>query len=111
MHSPSRVLVADGMMIPTSIGLGVERNADEATRSMIDLARDMADAWPDGPDGWDVDGFGGGHGGGGAGGAGGQGGIVVNNNGPITIREEADIERVAAELYDMVRDDRRGDGY
>ena len=111
MHSPSRVLVADGMMIPTSIGLGVERNADEATRSMRDLARDMADAWPDGPDGWDVDGFGGGNGSGGAGGASGQGGIVVNNNGPITIREEADIERVAAELYDMVRDDRRGDGY
>lgn len=108
MHSPSRVLVADGMMIPTSIGLGVERNADEATRSMIDLARDMADAWPDGPDGWDVDGFGGGHGGGGAGGASGQGGLVVNNNGPITIREEADIERVAGVLYEMYLEERRG---
>ena len=108
MHSPSRVLVADGMMIPTSIGLGVERNADEATRSMIDLARDMADAWPDGPDGWDVDGFGGGHGGGGAGGASGQGGLVVNNNGPITIREEADIERVAGVLYEMYLEEIRG---
>lgn len=107
MHSPSRVLVADGMMIPTSIGLGVERNADEATRSMIDLARDMADAWPDGPDGWDVDGFGGGHGGG-AGGQGGQGGLVVNNNGPITIREEADIERVAGVLYEMYLEEIRG---
>lgn len=107
MHSPSRVLVADGMMIPTSIGLGVERNADEATRSMIDLARDMADAWPDGPDGWDVDGFGGGHGGG-AGGASGQGGLVVNNNGPITIREEADIERVAGVLYEMYLEEIRG---
>lgn len=108
MHSPSRVLVADGMMIPTSIGLGVERNADEATRSMIDLARDMADAWPDGPDGWDVDGFGGGHGGGGAGGAGGQGGIAINNYGPITIREEADIERVAGVLYEMYLEEIRG---
>lgn len=108
MHSPSRVLVGDGMLMAESVGIGVERNTARAARSMVRLAREMAGAWPRDMEtgGWNAGGGEAAHGGADPSGA--QGGIVINNNGPITIREEADIERVAAELYGLIREEKRG---
>jgi hypothetical protein len=112
MRSPSRLLMADGALMPESIGLGVYDNADAAIRSMTDLARDMHDAWPgvdvpgvnvtDNPNSWAYDGRSTG---------GDRDGFVFNNYAPITVREEEDIHRIAQELYDLYSNDRRGGGF
>jgi len=107
MHSPSVVLMADGALMARSIGLGVTRGSEDAVRSMVTLARDMQDAWPDvtidpqkvtgnphSSGGWGSD----------------DGGNVFQFYGDITVREEADIQKVSAALAEEFRDQLRGNG-
>ncbi len=108
MHSPSVLLMADGALMAQSIGLGVTRGTEEAIRSMVTLAGEMQRAWP----GVDVDsanvtdnphsrGAGDTDG----------GGYVFQFFGDITVREEADIQKVSAALAEEMRDMLRGRGY
>lgn len=106
MHSPSRVLMADGTLMAQSIGLGVTRGSEAAIRSMVALASDMRAVWdtPAEP----VNMTGNPHS---TGGTGKGSGLIFNFYGAITVREEADIQKVAAALAEEFVDQRRGGGY
>lgn len=109
MHSPPRVFTEIGELIPVAVGIGTDKNTEEATKSIVRLGQSMQDAWTpvDFDDGWPWNSK---TPGGGSGGASAPVNVEVHYHGDVYVRDENEVEEFTETLTDAVVDGIRGGG-
>jgi hypothetical protein len=110
MASPPKAFTEIGEAIPDAVGLGAEGNRDAAINPIAELAQDLQRAFAVSLDDASVThnahtmNVSGGQS------SGGGSGFVFHFHGDMTVRDDADIERISRQIYDDIQDVIRGGG-